>query len=790
MKTTKITGISYIFIVLSAIIILLCFLPPNVAMADENDNYEIIYPSTDYIQLTSPSSYFYDGSHYIYDSSRIIALGDTLSFYNIDCNVKQFVKSGENFIINTGDSFKKLSTTTGACEDITLGSATADFILYTYGSLSNIIAINNVTGETIVFDDSFSPVKEQTLPYLANSYTYCFENFIYSVSINFTVETGLKFYVYKTDIETFSRQTLFEIEAHGRIFVGNKIAVLQGDSLFFYDENGADYGSMEIAYNFDAFADANGLYIFNYDEDKIDIYDTQNEVEHIKTISQTSLSNLPSDAIEVDGSLYFTDNNGLNTIKDNKQETIAAQNATSVCNVQNKIYYAAGNFVYTDSASYNFDSPVLSVDADDDTVYALTANGIYTIKDDKLNLFTALSNGRKIVANSEGSLVYVLTDTEIKAFTKEKTAVAFPFNGNCSLISDFDVDYVGNLVTVTRDGVLTKYVRTVSSFEKEGEITLSLDNYQTGNISSVFITEDGKVIFTSDKSIVGKCPYFEFVTKDTFESVPAPQPQFADTTKTNKATLFYLNPNNFEYVEELPSDTRVIKLAALDETFSYVLKDGTFGYIKTADLTLIPDYEGGLALKALHSKATLYDYPDASADFIEVPKNTKLTVCGESYFNLITYYKVEYDSKKYFVKVSEVALDAPTALTNEPTQYGRAKADKIGQKVNLYALPDSDSSVIEKIIDGKELTVFSELINGFYKVQIGTQIGYIKASQVKFGGLTNAQIIAIVCVSVAIVVGVVIFIVTTKLKKKKEKEGDGVKSNSGKLKKTKNFSDD
>ena len=172
MKTTKITGISYIFIVLSAIIILLCFLPPNVAMADENDNYEIIYPSTDYIQLTSPSSYFYDGSHYIYDSSRIIALGDTLSFYNIDCNVKQFVKSGENFIINTGDSFKKLSTTTGACEDITLGSATADFILYTYGSLSNIIAINNITGETIVFDDSFSPVKEQTLSYLANSYTY------------------------------------------------------------------------------------------------------------------------------------------------------------------------------------------------------------------------------------------------------------------------------------------------------------------------------------------------------------------------------------------------------------------------------------------------------------------------------------------------------------------------------------------------------------------------------------------------------------------------------------------
>ena len=244
MKTTKITGISYIFIVLSAIIILLCFLPPNVAIADENDNYEIIYPSTDYIQLTSPSSYFYDGAHYIYDSSKIIALGDTLSFYNIDCNVKQFVKCGENFIINTGDSFKKLSTTTGACEDITLGSATADFILYTYGSLSNIIAINNVTGETIVFDDSFSPVKEQTLPYLANSYTYCFENFIYSVSINFTVETGLKFYVYKTDIETFSRQTLFEIEAHGRIFVGNKIAVLQGDSLFFYDENGADYGSM------------------------------------------------------------------------------------------------------------------------------------------------------------------------------------------------------------------------------------------------------------------------------------------------------------------------------------------------------------------------------------------------------------------------------------------------------------------------------------------------------------------------------------------------------------------
>ena len=150
--------------------------------------------------------------------------------------------------------------------------------------------------------------------------------------------------------------------------------------------------------------------------------------------------------------------------------------------------------------------------------------------------------------------------------------------------------------------------------------------------------------------------------------------------------------------------------------------------------------------------------------------------------------EIKYDSKKYFVKVSEVALDAPTALTNEPTEYGRAKADKIGQKVNLYALPDSDSSVIDKLIDGKELTVFSKQVNGFYKVQIGTQIGYIKASQVKFGGLTNAQIIAIVCVSVALVVGIVIFIVTTNLKKKKD--GDDNKKSSGKLKKTKNFTED
>ena len=789
MNLTKKSGIViFVFMLLTAAIALLSFSTATVAYAAETDNYEIIYPTSDYIQLTAPTAYFYDGTHYVYDSSKIVALGDTTAFYPVECDVKQFVKSGDYFIINTGSSFKKLSLTTGALEDVVLDAVTTEYILYTYGEFSRLLAINNVTGEVVAFDDSLLPVKSQTVSYLANSYTYCRQNYIYSVSINFTVETGLKFYVYKTDISDFSCQSLFEISAHGRVFVGNKIAVLQGDDLFFYDESGTEYSSLKITSAFDAFADENGFYLFNYDENKIDVYATESEIEHKKTISQTCMSNQPNDAIEVDGTLYFTDSNGLNIIKDGKAEIVEASNATSVCYVQGQVCYAAGNLVYFGNESYNLDSPVLSVDADDDTIYALTQNGIYTIKDEKLNLFTALSNGRKIVANSEGSLVYVLTDTEIKAFTKEKTPVAFPFNGNCSLISDFDVDYVGNLVTVTYDGVLSKYVRKVSSFEKEGEITLNLEHYQTGNVSSVFITEDGRLIFTSDKSFAGKCSHFEFTTKETFETVPAPTPQCADTTKTNKTTLFYLNPNNFEYVEELPQDTRVIKLAILDDTFSYVLKGGTFGYIKTEDLTLIPDYDGGLGLKVLHSKATLYNYPDTSADSIEVPKNTKLTVCGESYFNLITYYKVEYDSKKYFVKVSEVALDAPTALTNEPTEYGRAKADKIGQKVNLYALPDSDSSVIDKLIDGKELTVFSKQVNGFYKVQIGTQIGYIKASQVKFGGLTNAQIIAIVCVSVALVVGIVIFIVTTKLKKKKD--GDDNKKSSGKLKKTKNFTED
>ena len=214
MNLTKKSGIViFVFMLLTAAIALLSFSTATVAYAAETDNYEIIYPTSDYIQLTVPTAYFYDGTHYVYDSSKIVALGDTTAFYPVECDVKQFVKSGDYFIINTGSSFKKLSLTTGALEDVVLDAVTTEYILYTYGEFSRLLAINNVTGEVVAFDDSLLPVKSQTVSYLANSYTYCRQNYIYSVSINFTVETGLKFYVYKTDISDFSCQSLFEISA-------------------------------------------------------------------------------------------------------------------------------------------------------------------------------------------------------------------------------------------------------------------------------------------------------------------------------------------------------------------------------------------------------------------------------------------------------------------------------------------------------------------------------------------------------------------------------------------------
>ena len=68
------------------------------------------------------------------------------------------------------------------------------------------------------------------------------------------------------------------------------------------------------------------------------------------------------------------------------------------------------------------------------------------------------------------------------------------------------------------------------------------------------------------------------------------------------------------------------------------------------------------------------------------------------------------------------------------------------------------------------MNVKGKQVNGCYKVKIGTQNGYIKASEIKIGGLTNAQIIGITCAAIAVVAGIVIPIITTKVKKKKDAE--------------------
>ena len=96
------------------------------------------------------------------------------------------------------------------------------------------------------------------------------------------------------------------------------------------------------------------------------------------------------------------------------------------------------------------------------------------------------------------------------------------------------------------------------------------------------------------------------------------------------------------------------------------------------------------------------------------------------------------------------------------------KSKKIGEKVNIYEIANTNSNVILTIKDGEKVEVLAK--NGdFYKIKYNNKIGFVKCENLINKGLTNNQIVAIVISVVTIVVALIIFISTIIIRKNKNK---------------------
>lgn len=742
----------------------------SIAQADSS-NYQIILPAKNYMQFSNPSAYFYsNGTHYVKDEERIIILDTEATFINADFNVKSMVTFNGFLIINTGENFTKINLADKTISNLTLASITTDYELSTCGG--NLFAINRNNGNTVVFDSSFSKINEQTVEAFTQCRTYATSNYIYSVWFKFDINTGAHFNVSRTVPDLTTSEKLFEISFLNKIYVGNYIYICSDSDLTAYDNDGNVIFTEDLqTSNLELYAESNNLFALNKTAKSIDCYSAdENGLTHTYSIQKSGVGthfNGIENAVKSGANVAVADSNGIYF----NDKFIEIQNPVSVCTFNGKLCYSKDDNLYVydgyATTSLNVSEPIVDLAACDKYLFALTANSVYAFDGQSVKLLKN-AGGKKIATTKSGNLIYVLSST-FKAYTLDGEEATFPFNEPTENIVDFDIDFIGNLITATQNSLI-KYTRSLLQFEKTSEVPLAKENYSLGEIKSVSISGENECIFSTTMDFLGITNVFNFVTENNYTPTIPPETNSVCNSKTNKNTFFYKDYKNFESVEEIAENSKLISLEKADENFTYVLWGNKLGYVKTDDVTDVEDtWSGANVLKVMLQKTRLYVFPSQEySEYITVENGTKLTVIGEGYQNDQNWYKVSFNDKKYYVVVAGLAFDSEQVLTKEKAVYGRAKSSKVGTKVSLYSLPDEKSTITDNIIDGKELTIIGEEINGFYKVKIGTQNGYIKTENLKFGGLTNVQIISITCASVAIVTGIVILVITTKLKKKKD----------------------
>ncbi|MEG1609219.1 MAG: SH3 domain-containing protein, partial [Clostridia bacterium] len=103
-------------------------------------------------------------------------------------------------------------------------------------------------------------------------------------------------------------------------------------------------------------------------------------------------------------------------------------------------------------------------------------------------------------------------------------------------------------------------------------------------------------------------------------------------------------------------------------------------------------------------------------------------------------------------------------------KQGAIKADKLGQAINIYLLPDAASEIITQMLDG-DIVNFAQKFDPnseWTKLQLQNGEGYAQTKYLQPSGLTGLQI-ALITVSCIIFVAMTTILVIIYLKKKKAK---------------------
>lgn len=813
------------------------------SVPDESDAFEVVFPTANYFQSMSPALVSANEQYLIvYDSAqqRLYVRGNDFStfYYDVssvfeaepdELSEPDLSQSQTQSVVGIYAVGSHAFVVTGEAPNlkifgVDLSDKAANFAevavhqpdnIYTFATDGNRLYAKNAAGNIAVYDEDLGVVRDDI---------YNFEAL--TGKSNFAVEGNL-IYLFTTDEKNEPQLYIYDIEEDSKreipsrfvqtAYIGDVIYaqispsedVENHNKIVCFDKTTGEelYTSNFMPESFCAFGDVvyaiNGNSVTGY---RFKQTDGSYALEPTEAISMAGNDrahlNLPSDIVVVDGTAIVADseNSRLAAIDlsggspsitpymlDSKPVRIASGGGMVYALLED---FSVATFEVNDgaltarsvlNASTDQSSPLPFTDIAvlGSKLYAITQNALYCDIGFEFLKFGDLQQAKRLAVAPEGNAIYVLCADSVAMFGANGTKLPAALEGDFSEVSDFAVDYAGDLHMLSGHSVAS-FKNRVTSLEKFSEIELTSTNY-TATATSCSL--DGESLyFVAEECFVGKLTV-RASQKDDFEQAPpSPDensaPRFA---KLKQGASSYFIPADGRVDGIVPANANILLLldmGELSDGLSYAMDSDALYIIPIEDFEEVPP----TAIDKhwlFREDGDLFTVPYFEGTKVSAPAGTKVTSISDcAGYDSNKWYIVEYQGERYFADPSKLEEDFAPPVEDDPQQhtpepkplYGRAKAGRVGGVVNIYST-SSEDSVLARVVDGKKVQILGRT-DDHYFVKYGDIEGYMRNSEVKIGGLTTVQIVAIVLSALVLVAGTGIFISIYSIKKRNDNEAN------------------
>ncbi len=497
--------------------------------------------------------------------------------------------------------------------------------------------------------------------------------------------------------------------------------------------------------------------------------------------------NNPSDLFVRDGSVYIAD-------RGNGRIITIGENGTSINALYAPLHIADGaDCIYaSDGASLaraNGDGGTTCAEFDFTAIDMTAANGIpYILSDDGVYAYIFGSTQKlgnvtaRLIAGGENkSVIHLLQDGAIQSYYCGDGSL-FAINAplpvaDSARIIDFKVDYAGNVYILYADRIEI----FIAFGGAEPSTVIPLSHSELEFTPTALALGDDKLYFSAQESFIGAVSA-DVTDKDDFVSGELPD--------LNGAAISFILPADSENVwyydvDGRPSTARPFNGGTIAEFDAFDVRGLRYVLIKdnsSTKLALINPSQfqtadpSAIAAQYVNANpTTLYSLPcDTDVDGLNVQR---LALAENSIVSGVDDAAQAYNGEWIRVSVGGVTYFAKNADFTEYEEpvpevervFGRAKAARVGGTVKIYSAPDSSSAVAFEAVDGTRMEVLDTL-DDYYMVTLDGKIGYISKAELELEGLTTVQIIAIVISVIVVLAGTVIFAAVIHAKKNEEKK--------------------